>query len=464
MYRSASVASRKVICAASAILALLALVIVAQTGTRSARAQADTAPAVASGLPATVSADPLPTVQTDGVVWATATVGNTTFATGNFNYVRPPGMAATANHAGQTQVGGLVAFNTATGLQIPLATLRPPTLNSAGYALAVSPDGKTVYVGGTFTEVNGLSTDANGNTAYTGVAAFSAATGALISGFTANVPGTIKALAATSTALYVGGSFSTTGAVPHKNLIALDAATGQPTLWPAQTNDTVWAMVMTPDQTKLVVGGSFASLSDVALAANGKTIVTTNTTTARGLGALNASTGRPVPWAANAKIQDYGDGAAIDTLSSDGTNIYAGGYAFQSTTENFEGRVAMNPSTGAIIWADSCYGDTYTVLPTVTWSQTIPLIWAVGSTSADTVVGVAGNGAVVAPADDPPPSTWTATIATAATTPTTATSDVPVTIRYRVKPTEAMILPNHLNQTLGVEHTSGLAISRTVPR
>jgi hypothetical protein len=123
---------RRVVSAIAVLLAVLSLVVVAQEATGPARAHADTAPAAGSGLPATVSADPLPTVQTDGVVWANLTVGNTTYATGSFNYVRPAGLAPTAAHTGQTPVGDLVAFNTATGVELPLTTTHPPSLNGSG--------------------------------------------------------------------------------------------------------------------------------------------------------------------------------------------------------------------------------------------------------------------------------------------------------------------------------------------
>ena len=55
-------------------------------------ASADTAPPV--GLPPTVSADPLPTVQINGVVWQQVTVGNIVYATGSFSTARPAGVAA----------------------------------------------------------------------------------------------------------------------------------------------------------------------------------------------------------------------------------------------------------------------------------------------------------------------------------------------------------------------------------
>src|SRR5687768_6610035 len=58
-------------------------------------ARADTAPP--TGTPATVSADVLPTVQINGVVWAQVIVGNTVYATGEFTRARPAGAAAGTN-------------------------------------------------------------------------------------------------------------------------------------------------------------------------------------------------------------------------------------------------------------------------------------------------------------------------------------------------------------------------------
>ena len=62
-------------------------------------ALADTAPA--AGTSATVSADPLPTVQQNGVIWSQVTVGDTVYATGSFSETFPAGRlispAATVN-------------------------------------------------------------------------------------------------------------------------------------------------------------------------------------------------------------------------------------------------------------------------------------------------------------------------------------------------------------------------------
>src|SRR4051794_18618631 len=55
-------------------------------------AQADSQPL--AGTAPTVAADPLPTVQINGVAWAQAVVGNTVYGGGDFSPARPAGAAA----------------------------------------------------------------------------------------------------------------------------------------------------------------------------------------------------------------------------------------------------------------------------------------------------------------------------------------------------------------------------------
>ena len=76
------------------VLLLIGAFVVAAVATRVPPAGADTAPT--GGLPTTVSADPLPTVQVNGVVWSQVVVGNTVYATGNFSKAgRPVSPSAT---------------------------------------------------------------------------------------------------------------------------------------------------------------------------------------------------------------------------------------------------------------------------------------------------------------------------------------------------------------------------------
>ncbi len=77
-------------------------------------AQADTAPVPPVTL-STVSADSLPTVQVNGVVWSQVVVGNTVYATGSFTQARPAGAAVGTN---QTPRSNLLAYNLTTGALI----------------------------------------------------------------------------------------------------------------------------------------------------------------------------------------------------------------------------------------------------------------------------------------------------------------------------------------------------------
>ena len=96
-----------------------------------------------------VTADALPTVQVNGVVWTQLVVGNTVYVGGKFSTARPSGAAP-----GKSTVrrANLLAFDIRNG---KLIASFAPTTNGAVRALAVSPDKKTLYVGGEFTTVNG---------------------------------------------------------------------------------------------------------------------------------------------------------------------------------------------------------------------------------------------------------------------------------------------------------------------
>ena len=116
-----------------------------------------------------VSADALPTVQIDGVVWSQAVVGNTVYAGGRFNNARPAGAAAGTQ---LTPRGNLLAYDITTGNLSPRSH---PSLNGQVMSVAASPDGSRIYVVGDFTTANGQ--------ARRRVAAYSTATGALITAF-----------------------------------------------------------------------------------------------------------------------------------------------------------------------------------------------------------------------------------------------------------------------------------------
>src|SRR4051812_5361057 len=77
-------------------------------------ARADSAPVdpASPASPTTVSADPLPTVQVDGVVWSQVVIGNTVYAGGKFTTARPAGAAPGVS---TTTRNNLLAYDIRTG-------------------------------------------------------------------------------------------------------------------------------------------------------------------------------------------------------------------------------------------------------------------------------------------------------------------------------------------------------------
>jgi len=283
-----------------------------------------------------VSADALPTWQINGVVWSQVLVGNTVYATGSFTKARPPGVAA--GGAGEINAQNIFAYDIRTGNPVTFNH----SLNAQGLTITASPDGSRIYVGGDFTAVDGVT---RGH-----VAAFITATGALDANFAPSVSNQVKALSASSSTLYIGGSYGSVNGSTRSNLAAVNASTGALQSWrPAAQNGTVWSMVLAPDGSRVIVGGSFTSLSGQA---------------AYGMGSISTSaTADILPWAANQAIRSAGKEGAITSLRTDGTQIFGTGYSFDIPTANFEGTFAANPTTGAITTVNDCHGDSYDVLP-----------------------------------------------------------------------------------------------------
>ena len=295
-------------------------------------AQADTDPP--AGTPSTVSADSLATWQINGVVWSQVTIGDTVYAAGEFSQARPPGVAQ--GGAGSVNVGNLIAYNITTGNLIASFN---HTLNAQALVVTKSPDNSRIYVGGDFTTVDG---QARGH-----IAAFDVATGALDTSFQPNISSTVHAIAVSNSTVYAGGAFDYANGTYRHHLAAMNASNGATTGWSPKTDNYIpWTMIMTPDQSKVVIGGSFQQL-------NGQTV--------DGLAAVDPTQGNLVPWAATTEIPDAINGAIMG-LSTDGTNIYGSGWAFGSGA-SFEGEFSLNPSDGSINWLNDCQGDTYDTYP-----------------------------------------------------------------------------------------------------
>ncbi|WP_187279665.1 PKD domain-containing protein [Quadrisphaera setariae] len=289
-------------------------------------------------LPPTVSADALPTVQINGVVWAQLVVGNTVYVTGDFTSARPAGAAAGTN---ETARRNILAYDIRTG---NLITSWAPTLNSTGLALAASADGRTIYVGGNFTSSSGVASSR--------IVALDATTGAVVRSFSAaGANDKVRALAVVGDTVYAGGTFTAAGPAGQQTarsrLAAFKASDGSLTDWAPQADAEVLAMVAPSSTPEIVIGGRFAAV---------------NGAQALGTAAVDLTSGASLPWEINKTVYEYGAKSAIWSLSTDGTSVYGTGYD-TDRIGNLENAFAADANGGGIRWVNGCLGDSYSSFP-----------------------------------------------------------------------------------------------------
>ncbi|MEW6475846.1 MAG: hypothetical protein AB1679_26620 [Actinomycetota bacterium] len=154
---------------------------------------------------------------------------------------------------GKTRASRLAAIDAITGALDP--TFTPPKLDGVVRALALSPDGSVLYVGGDFSQL----TAPDGSVATRPhLAALDAATGTLLDWFPPRDaggryyghtgtkdktrPGGVHAIVASAdgTTVHVGGTFLSFGG--RSGLVSLDAASGEPTPWQAKIDRPVFAL------------------------------------------------------------------------------------------------------------------------------------------------------------------------------------------------------------------------------
>ncbi|WP_108718056.1 S-layer family protein [Miniimonas sp. S16] len=289
--------------------------------------------------PTTVTADILPTVQVNGVVWAQAVVGNTVYAVGSFTKARPAGSALGQNEVDRSNI---LAYDIRTGNLIDSFA---PVLNGQARDIEASPDGKRIYVVGDFSQVNGQWR--------VKAAAFDTATNTLVANWRPTLASNALSVAATNTTVYIGGDFvkaaSVTGGtlVDRKYLAAFNASDGSLTSFVGDANASVTALTLNSTKDRLVVGGRFTTLAGSDF---------------YGLGSLDPVTGAPQALPANAQIRNAGDASGITSLTADADGIYGSGYHF-GAGGNTEGTFMIDNASGTLDWVADCHGDTYGVFP-----------------------------------------------------------------------------------------------------
>ena len=347
---------------ARAMLACAALAL-ATAGTTSlvvsgpaAGAESAPAPAAAVTQP-TFTAQPLPTWQTNGVVYAVEAVGNVVYVGGNFTAVRPPGSAAGQNEVARRN---MAAFNATTGDLLPFShnfrspnyaipangvydkTCSPGTAANTYtcdtvYEIRPSADGSTIYIGGDFEVID--------NNSRLKVAAFSTANNALLPWKSTSVSGRVRALAVSPTAVYLGGSFGQVNGQPRTRLAALNASTGALMPFTASADAQVITLALSPDNSRLIVGGEFDNI-------NGQPI--------RGLAAVDATSGASARWDSRPIPRESATRYSYVTdLDVQGDTVYASANGEGGGV--FDGRLSANVYTGELNWVDYCLGATWSI-------------------------------------------------------------------------------------------------------
>jgi WD40 repeat protein len=190
---------------------------------------------------------------------------------------------------------------------------------------SLASSGSFLYVGGGFSRIGGV--------AQARVARVSLATGAVDTGFRPVVDSQVRAVQVGNGAVYAGGQFTTSGGTSQSFLAKFDANTGAKiAAFTGTPNGIVDALALSPDGTRLAVGGHFNRLDGV---------------TRTGMGLVNATTGAVVGPVFQGSIRPMLSLA----WSPDGTALIGG-------SGNSNNRVARwNPTSGARGWNFSAGGD-----------------------------------------------------------------------------------------------------------
>jgi PKD repeat protein len=317
----------------TAIAAASAVLLSALTGLQPAFADSAPADPTSPATPATVTADALPTPQIDGSVFSQVVVGNTVYAAGKFTKARPAGAAPGVNEVPRSYV---LAYDITTGA---LSTTFAPVIDGQVKALAASPDGKRLYVGGAFTKVNGVNKYR--------LAALDPTTGALVTSWNPGTNATVNAIAAVGPNVYVAGVFSSIGKDTRTKAAAVTASNGTNLPWaPQVAGGDVLAMVASPDGSKIVLGGSFSSVNGSAQPGYG-------------LAMVDSTSAANLPFQANDVVRNGGGQAAIYSLSATANGVYGSGYTFGGGGR-LEGAF-KSTWNGDLVWVEDCHGDTYSV-------------------------------------------------------------------------------------------------------
>lgn len=238
---------------------------------------------------------------------AVSTDGSTIYAGGLFSSVD-----------GQAR-SDIAEIDAPTGSATPWS---PDASGGAVSAIAIGSDGSTIYVGGQFSGIGGQ------NRSLLAAVDESGATTSWDPHMLIAPGGEVNALAAGNGTIYVGGNFSSVGAINRSYIAALSSSTGVPTSWNPGADNPVNALAVSGKT--VYAGGNFLNIGGQARSR----VAAIDTTSG------SATYGQATPWNPGADGQ-------INALLVAGKTIYAGGSFSNIGGQNRSNLAAIDAQTSA---------------------------------------------------------------------------------------------------------------------
>ncbi|MFD1715609.1 DNRLRE domain-containing protein [Amnibacterium flavum] len=289
------------------------------------------------------SADDLSTWQTDNTAWAIGATKGVVIAGGSFTTIRPPD---SQGGAARPQAA-LAIFDAATGAPTNCQfTVAMPSASPSVRSIAVSPDGNSVYIAGNFTSVNGVSMQR--------VAKIDPIACTLDTNFKVASPSAIVwGVTATNSAVYLAGQFTSLGSTTRNRFAAVNPATGATLDWNPNANGIGRAVQVSPDGTRVAIGGEFTALAGAD--------------NAYSFAIVDAVSGAPVrTWPKSFIISDAQAGQISElgipvtswthVFASNSTTLFVGNEGTGGHV--FDGRFAIDWNSYDQVWRDGCFGAT----------------------------------------------------------------------------------------------------------
>ena len=280
---------------------------------------------------------------TDGWGRALLRVGDVIWVGGDFLGIKPR-----RNDSTVSERPWLAALDAITGQ--PVTRFETPSqINSVVRSLALSPDGKLIYVGGDF-----------------GLVALNATTGTLefdVSVIDESNIGRVFEIVVTDTQLYIGGDFSQINNAPRNNLARLSLLGELDTTWSPRVQGgisrgrsaPVQSLVLSPTNNTLYVGGTYNSINGTPAATTERNTTVSMLAISTIDGSVNAT--RFVPELVLGELEDSKNLIVHDIEVLDGYIIIAWGGPNYLTLHQADGARLQQYSGPGDVHAIHIFGD-----------------------------------------------------------------------------------------------------------